>query len=275
MQTLTDKGFWVQEEARLEFLLGSNQRRGVFNVELQRSQRTCLGAALGLEQDAIEMTMAGLDRHAMEYFVSIKQLALAAFEGDERYVYKDPDGRNLFGKYMAMRIVCLAEWAIGGAERFHFQQLVVSFFEKVAQADLERGKTAYAASSSTVIGCLAMHYAQSGLWERVQSLPKTYAKPARVGVHWASLHEAIDLLASAIVTGDAKKLAVARKRLDTWFRAHLGVERFQRPFDPRFTTNDMVSIAEIRARWLHGVTDPWATIKSIRWPGVVENQATR
>lgn len=269
MGTLATSSFWAKETESLRSLLRINDTRNALDVEKRRQESSCLGAAVGLEQDAVALVLVGLDDESRRYFEAIRQLALEAFGANERYVYKDPDGRNHFGKYMAMRIACLAEWVLGGSQRSRFYSSMLNFFEQVVHTDRERAAPDATDSDPTVIGHLAMHYAQGGHWDRLASLPKADTKRFRSGAHWARLHEILVLLGEAVVKADAGKRAAAQGRLNAWFDVHTDAEKLQRPFDPRFTANDIVSIAEIRASTLYAVTDPLVTIRSIRWPALV------
>jgi|WetSurMetagenome_2_1015567.scaffolds.fasta_scaffold57264_2 hypothetical protein len=261
---------WAKLRRRCE--LGLELDEGKFDLEQNIAQRSCLGTAVGSEARAISLVLVGMESQARDYFRAIRELALAAVQNNERYVYEDLDGRNLFGKYMAMRVAALAEWLLDGPKRSQYLTTMLSFLDQA----LEEAPSAPEDRllDIEVLGPYVMHLGQLGMWERLlavvfRHLPRRHARGP-----WWSLTRALQSLAGEDFGKQPVLANCARHALNGCFLSLTDVRRLNSPYDTRLTANDIASIAEIRARWLYGVVDPWVTVKSIRWPDLVEQHSS-
>lgn len=122
-----------------------------------------------------------------------------------------------------------------------------------------------------VRGRLSLRLAQSEEWRRivdVAAAPES-AKTSKKD-RWGKLPAWLAVLAEAKLKGAVELEQRSREGLNSWFDERTDERRYERAYDPRFTADEMVSIAEVRAHWLFGITDPWQTIRSIRWPDLVK-----
>lgn len=111
---------WAKVDRLATTMLDLNERRGALDVEKAIATRSCLGRALGLEDDAINLVLAGLDSEALRYFVVIKELCDKAVALGDRYIYRGATAED-FSRYSAYRAAALAAWFVARGERSRLQ----------------------------------------------------------------------------------------------------------------------------------------------------------
>lgn len=251
--------FWEALASDSRLLLKLNRSRNVFDIDEQEADRSCLGTAVNLQADAVQLLLTDFDSDARDYFDLIRALALLAYKNGEGYTYKDPSGRKLFARYMAMRVAALADWALRGNQ---WTAYLSSMMDHLLLAIEEESGTDYKNRplDLAIAGPLCLHSLQTGQLDHVAEI-SVKKKGSASGQKWADL---IPILQS--ILRDKVEFADCYER---WFQEHTKEERYNRAYDPSFTASDMVVIAEIRARLIYGVTDPWRVMKSIRWSDLV------
>lgn len=257
--------FWRGYPGKAEELLQIAEKMGALDVASRRAKSTCINAAEMLQQTGVELVLAGLDDKAWRVFQIIPELAEASIEGGEKGRYTDV----VFARYMAMRVAATAEWMLRRGKRDEYFGRMLGYLHEDIRIEAEKAKDEVR-DVPQVGGRLAIHYAQAGRWGDILAMPELARGGGGAAPLWRSLFKSLRILADAKSRPDDQRGSrKAREGIDTWFLEHTSIRRFGEPWNPDLTSNDIVSIAEIRARWIHGVTDPWATVRSIRWPELV------
>jgi len=252
--------FWSSLVQDSELLIQLNADRNIYDIDSKISRRSCLGTAVNLEADAVQLALTGFESEARKYFDLIRKLALAAYEGGETYIYKDSTGKALFAKYMAFRVAALAEWVSGGGRRGEYLSLMFKFFEQAIEEEAGASWEDFALDAA-LAGPLCLHAIQLG---QPDLLRKIIFINSSSGKKWVPLLKII-----IPIFGGERHIAGLDAKFEKWFIKHTDASHFRRPYDPSFTANDMVTIAEIRASAFFRTADPWTIIKSIRWPDVL------
>ena len=103
--------FWKrQRELAEEYLLLSP-----IDAESARRKGACLGTGDEYLWGGLRLVLTGLMKEGRAYFEAANELAIEAYESNERWIYEDPDGANRFGRYAALRLAAMAGWAAGRA----------------------------------------------------------------------------------------------------------------------------------------------------------------
>jgi hypothetical protein len=236
---------------------------GEFDEAVNIADRSCLGTAVVCESQAINLVLVGMDRQAQEYFKNIRNFALLGFHANETYVYESPDGQNLFAKYMAMRIAALAEWVLGGSKRPEYLDQMLFFLEQ--SIEFENSQAPQEGIEEEVLARYAMHLAQVESLDSLLELP-THFSSRNNNRLWGTLIRSLVDLAGARVAGIPENILKTSSEFEDFFLRITDVEKIRQPYDQRLTANDIVTIAEIRSRWLYEKTDPMSIIRSIRNP---------
>ncbi|MEO6326577.1 MAG: hypothetical protein ABIT01_10300 [Thermoanaerobaculia bacterium] len=252
-----DDAFQLRHRSYAESGFYRRERLGFLDVSAQIKSGTCLNAAEMLEAVAVELALDDLDQQSCQAFAAIRKLALAAVRTSEKGSDDDP----LFAKYRAMRLAATAVWMLGGDRQNYFDKML-RFLHESIRAGTENTK---ALNEPKGASRLALHYAQAGRWFDILNLPRLQPGAESSSSLWRSLFEALTLLArSRTMPKDAPAAARAQKTLDAWFIAHTSFRQFERAWDPELTSNDILSVAEIRAFAIYGERDPWRIARSIR-----------
>lgn len=261
--------FWEERRLTADQAFERRVRLGFLNVKTQRSEGTCLNAAEMVHAVALDLVLVGRDEEARRVFDAIRDLSLASIEGEEKGYYSD----TAFAKYMAMRLASTAEWMLGGPNRSTYFGEMLNFLNETIRSESEkvRGEVS---DVPEIGGRLAMHYGQAGQWATIMTLPRINRSGGSAATAWRALHKAIRALAEARAKADgSREEARAREAIDGWFLERTDVKRFTQPWDPVLTSNDILCVAEIRGRWIHGVSDPWVIARSIRWPDFKQSRS--
>lgn len=210
---------------------------------------------------AVELALVGMDDDARRYFALVRDLAVRGHDDGESYVYSDPDGSNAFAKYMAMRIAALADWVLGAKQRSIYLGAMRGYLEHVIAMMAGLGRER--AIEHEAFGRYSLHLAQLEDWAQIVAPPYVSSKTGRSP--WRDITVVLRALAESKSVVGTTVRAKPLSTLDKLFRRLVDTERFGEPYDPRLTANDVVTLAEVRAREC-GEADPWRVIRSIRWP---------
>lgn len=266
MTSETTGSFWKAERLTAIEMLSLQKSAGSFDAESARRERRCLGTALGLENDAIVLVLVGLEHDSRLCFATAKQMAVLAYASNESYVYEDPDGLNSMGRYMAMRVAALSEFALSGTDRPHLLSTAVGHLEAVLGGF--RGGPVSAPDSrpdAVLVAHLALHYAQLGRWSALSSLGAT---PLRISTPasrvWSEALRVMVGVAEARCLSSSIVRGPAATALESWFRRSTSVVRYRRPVHPVLLGHFMVGMAEIRAKCCLDLHSPMAIISTLR-----------
>lgn len=145
-----------------------------FDVDHMREERSCLGTAEGLQSDAVRFVL--VDRHgeALRCFRAVIDLAQAAVEDRDTWIYDTPEIASFF----AWRAAFVAAWALGDNRAAGFGENALDAFAVIAAADDYSTKHPKHPLASTVL--LAAHLGRAEQF--VKRLP--HPSPCRENHPW-------------------------------------------------------------------------------------------
>lgn len=245
---------WSEQKQIAETAVRLYRRMGIDHPESLIGQS--LGHAEAAANEAVRLFLVGLDSDALWFLEAAKRLAKSAFEHDEKYVYRDIDGRNSFAKFIATRIVAEAEWLQGETCAGESQRIALNYLLDVYT--YVRHDAASEAADPKLTARMALHLAESSRWGEILDLP---GKPSARSA-WTALFSALRSGAANVMNGDPN---AARDAVDRWFSAYVSNPELRRPISAELTFIEALVAARVRASLGKGA-EPANIVKSIRWP---------
>lgn len=239
-----------------------------------RATKSCLGTADQYFWVALSLILADHPEKAWPYVLAIRELAMTAYDTKEQWTYASADSSNHFGGYAAMRLAALSDWLLRGDRRLVFLDRGLSRLEAEMDAVSRSTSSAGAYQEATIAGHRALHLAQLGRWTELQAMPVPTSGRNVQDRLWRRLYELLARMPIPVpMQGSAPtSRSPGEAAFDTWFRSLVDHKKHGRAYHPALTPADIVDIAEVRARWLFGVTDPIETVRSIRSPDGFHDQ---
>ena len=229
-------------------MLRLNDLRDALNVGKAVKRSACLGAAVNLEEDAIQLVFVGFEEEAIRYFQAIRKLALEGYKRGEVYNYSDPSGEGLFAKYMAKRIAATCSWFADGAEG-GFLVEALYYLRCAIAAEPE------SCAEVSVQARLALHLAQIGRWGELSAVLSGFPQQSRNGV-WGNLIRAL----SKVGKGAS---AHAIEGLESWLLKDGFSGRDGRLLSSKVAGSDVVGAVEVWGRSL-ARNGPWEVLGEAR-----------
>lgn len=237
-------------------LIELNSSRGALDVSRRRAQRSCLGGAIGLEDDAIQLMLTGFSQEAREYFRTVGELAKCALDDDETYVFRGPDGGRAFARFTCLRLLATSWWAEYGNDDYRR-----SYLQKSREYLLEAMLAEPGSRSSTeASGRLWLMAAQAEEWTWINREAKG-RRIVRADSPWAAVQAALAAVTNLRVAENDAQLC---PDLESLFLDKVLSGSLLNPIREPYVRSDGLAIAEVRARENWSVEDPQRVFLSLR-----------
>lgn len=176
-------GKWQRQSEIADRMLRVNKMLEATDVGVQRQNASCLGTAVSLEIDAVRLLLVGREPEAISYFRALSELASAAIELNETWIYADAD----FARCEALRLRTVATWVLGDEKYQTVASEAASEWLQLSR-NYQQASTDYTKRNAEVVSALIT--AQRGYLPEVPAL-KVQPSPRNPGSGWELLLAAL------------------------------------------------------------------------------------
>lgn len=258
--------FWSKQERLAAEALAIHERIGLLDAATAIERRASLGTMSTISETALMLVLCGLRDEATRYFAALGELSVMCRREREYSGYRNAKDPVVEGDYATARGLELATWALARPDHSECMRALLTAHE--AYVHTQAGALGPEADGRT-----ALLLAQVESWPLISEGPsRLYRGNSRGKRLWSDIYRNVVELARAVEQG--------RTWPDAWesgfdalfqkVRDHEQLPEDWSPYHPDLDSRDVVGIARLRAKWAYGVADPWITMRSIRYPEIMQ-----